>query len=59
MSSAYDRNEGFITQLKESGWEILEFTDAERDAMTDHIKKNVWPALEKTIGKETLDLVMN
>ena len=59
VSSAYDRNEGFITQLKEAGWEILEFTDAERDAMTDHIKKNVWPALEKTIGKETLDLVMN
>jgi hypothetical protein len=45
--------------LKEAGWEILDFTDAERDAMTDHIKKNVWPELESTIGKETLDMVMN
>jgi TRAP-type C4-dicarboxylate transport system substrate-binding protein len=59
LGSAYERNEGFLTQLKDAGWEILDFTDAERAAMTAHIKKNVWPSLEATIGKETLDMVMN
>jgi hypothetical protein len=41
--------------MKESGYEILDYTPTERAAMVAHIKKNVWPDLANTIGQETMD----
>lgn len=52
---AWKRSQGFIDQMKESGYEILDYTPTERAAMVAHIKKNVWPDLANTIGQETMD----
>ena len=55
---SWERSNGFIDQLKEAGWEILDFTPEERTAMVDHIKANVWPDLAEVIGQETMDRLL-
>jgi TRAP-type C4-dicarboxylate transport system substrate-binding protein len=54
-AKAWKRSQGFVDQMKESGYEILDYTPAERAAMVAHIKKTVWPDLANTIGQETMD----
>ena len=48
-------DEGYISKIKEAGWEVLDLTDAERGALADHIKANVWPAVEEMVGKDVID----
>ena len=48
-------DEGYIAKIKEAGWEVLDLTDAERGALADHIKANVWPAVEEMVGKDVID----
>ena len=55
IDKAWERSQGFIDQMVESGYEILDYTPAERAAMVAHIKENVWPDLADTIGQETMD----
>ena len=55
MSKAWERSQGFIDKMKESGWEILDYTASERAAMVAHIKAIVWPSVASTIGQETMD----
>ena len=55
---AWERSQGFIEQLKEAGWEILDYTPEERAAMVTHIKENIWPELAETIGQETMDKLL-
>jgi TRAP-type C4-dicarboxylate transport system substrate-binding protein len=55
MAKAWERSQGFIDKMKESGWEILDYTPSERSAMVEHIKSNVWPSVASTIGQETMD----
>jgi TRAP-type C4-dicarboxylate transport system substrate-binding protein len=52
---AWKRSQGFIDQMKASGYEILDYSPTERAAMVAHIKKTVWPDLANTIGQETMD----
>ena len=52
---ARENDEGYITKLKEAGWEVLTLTDEERGAIAEHIKANVWPEVEKTVGKDVVD----
>lgn len=52
---ARSNDEGYIAKLKEAGWEVLELTDKERGALADHIKAEVWPEVEKTVGKDIID----
>ena len=56
---AWKRSQGFIDQMKESGYEILDFTPAQRATMVSHIRQNVWPDLVDTIGKETMDKLIS
>lgn len=56
---AWERNEGFVAQLKEKGWEIVEFSGEERAAMRAHIQKTVWPEVGKIIGQDILDRLIN
>ena len=58
IDQAWERAEGFNKQMKEAGWEILDYTPAQRTAMVDHIKKNVWPELGDIIGQETMDRLL-
>ena len=55
---AWERSDGFIKQMEEAGWEILDYTPEQRTTMVDHIKKNVWPELGDVIGKETMDRLL-
>lgn len=58
IDQAWERAEGFNKKMKEAGWEILDYTPAQRTAMVDHIKKNVWPELGDVIGQETMDRLL-
>jgi len=55
IDKAWERSQGFVDQMIESGYEILDYTPTERAAMVAHIKENVWPDLVNTIGQETMD----
>lgn len=52
---ARDNDESYIAKLKESGWEVLDLSDAERTALANHIKNVVWPQVEETVGKDVID----
>ena len=58
IDQAWERSEGFIKQMEEAGWEILDYTPEQRTVMVDHIKKNVWPELGDVIGQETMDKLL-
>jgi len=34
---------------------VLDLSDAERAALVKHIKDNVWPQIEKVVGKDIVD----
>ena len=55
MAKAWERSQGFVDKMKEAGWEILDYTPAQRATMVKHIKSNVWPSVSSTIGQETMD----
>lgn len=55
---AWERSDGFIKQMEEAGWEILEYTPEQRTAMVNHIKEKVWPELGEVIGQETMDKLL-
>ncbi len=52
---AWKRSEGFMKQLKEANWEIVEFTQEERDAIKAHIQSTVWPNVADVVGQDILD----
>ncbi len=52
---ARTNDEGYITKIKDAGWEVLALSDAERGALAEHIKATVWPEVEKKVGKEVID----
>ena len=57
---AWERSEGFVDQLREAGWEIVEFTDDERMAIRAHIQETVWPSVAEVVGQDIIDrLVAN
>lgn len=52
---AWERSEGFMDQLKEADWEIVEFSQEERDAIKAHIEATVWPNVADVVGQDILD----
>lgn len=55
IDKAWERNQGFVGQLKDAGWEILEYSPEQRAALVKHIRENIWPELATVIGQETMD----
>ena len=47
----------FQKKLQEAGVEIIEVSDAEREALAKHIRANTWPKLAETYGEETLERI--
>ena len=47
----------FATKLEEKGYEILVPTDAQKQAMADHVRSTIWPQMEETIGKDVIDRI--
>lgn len=58
IDQAWERSDGFVEQMKEAGWEILDYTPEQRSAMVEHIKANVWPDLADVVGQETMDQLL-
>lgn len=52
---AWQRNQGFMDKLVESGWEIVEFSDEERAAIKAHVQETVWPQVGEVVGQDLLD----
>ena len=52
---ARSNDAGYIQKLKDAGYEVLDLSDAERGALSKHIKDNVWPQIEKVVGKDIVD----
>ena len=46
---------GYIQKLKAAGYEVLDLSNSERAALSKHIKDNVWPQIEKVVGKDIID----
>ena len=55
IDKSWDRTDGFIEKLKESGWEILEYNAEERAALVTHIQEKIWPDLADMIGQDIMD----
>ena len=55
IDKAWERSQGFMDQMVESGYEILDYTQEERAAMVAHIRENVWPDLADIIGQDIMD----
>lgn len=55
IDQSWERNKGFIEQLKEAGWEILEYSPEERAAMVAHIQEKIWPELAGMVGQDIID----
>lgn len=54
-SLAWARSQGFVDQLVAADWEIVEFSQAERDAIKAHIQATVWPNVADVVGQDILD----
>ena len=46
---------GYIQKLKDAGYEVLDLSNSERASLSKHIKDNVWPQIEKVVGKDIVD----
>ncbi len=54
-----DNDTSYIAKLKEKGWDVLDLTDAQRAALAEHIKAEVWPMVAETVGQDTIDRLIN
>ncbi|MBI1383598.1 MAG: transporter [Rhizobiales bacterium] len=55
IDQAWERTEGFIAKLKEKGWNIVDLTQEQRDAIKAKIVAEVWPTVGKIVGQELVD----
>lgn len=53
-----DNDAAFGQKLIDNGYEILSLNDEEQAAMTAHVREQIWPQMEGTVGKETLDRLL-
>ena len=56
LAAADDAN--YMQMMKDAGINVVEFTDAERAAMADYVRENVWPELAKNTSQEFLDNIL-
>jgi TRAP-type C4-dicarboxylate transport system substrate-binding protein len=52
-------DELYRQKMKEYGLQIIVLSDTELQKCADKVQKNVWPEVEKLIGKDLMDLVLN
>lgn len=54
---AYNRENDalFGEKLIESGYKILSLSPEEQEAMAEHVRTNIWPQMEETVGKDIID----
>lgn len=52
---ALERSEGFVGQLRDKGWTIVEFTPEEMSAIREKVVADVWPTLSGSVGQDLID----
>ena len=57
---AYNRENdaAFEQKLVDSGYTILKLTDAEQAAMVEHVRTNIWPTMEGSVGKDVMERLL-
>lgn len=55
VDQAWSRSDKFVSQLKEKGWNVVEFTPEERAAMKSAVILKVWPSVGKIVGQDILE----
>lgn len=58
IDNSWERTEGFVQQLRDKNWEIVEFSQEERDAIRETAMTEIWPMVGDTIGQDLLDRLM-
>ncbi|UWP92318.1 TRAP transporter substrate-binding protein DctP [Aliiroseovarius crassostreae] len=53
-----ENDAAFEQKLVESGYTILKLTDEEQAAMVEHVRTNIWPSMESSVGKEVMDRLL-
>nr|WP_259777387.1 TRAP transporter substrate-binding protein DctP [Aliiroseovarius crassostreae] len=53
-----ENDAAFELKLVESGYTILKLTDEEQAAMVEHVRTNIWPSMESSVGKEVMDRLL-
>ena len=52
---AGNNEDSYLVRIRGAGWEVLDLSDAERAALTDHLRQAVWPGVEASVGKDVID----
>jgi TRAP-type C4-dicarboxylate transport system substrate-binding protein len=57
---AYNRENDsvFEQKLVDSGYTILKLNDEEQAAMVEHVRTNIWPTMEGSVGKDVMDRLL-
>ena len=53
-----ENDEVFGQKLIDSGYTILKLNDEEQAAMAAHVRENIWPLMEKSVGKDIIERLM-
>ncbi|WP_187431376.1 Sialic acid-binding periplasmic protein SiaP [Roseobacter fucihabitans] len=52
-------NEGaYLTKLEERGYQVIPVSDAERAAIADTVRADVWPQIAEIVGQDVIDALM-
>lgn len=48
----------YVAKLRETGYEVVDVSDAERSAIAEKVRKDVWPDIAGIVGQEVIDALM-
>jgi TRAP-type C4-dicarboxylate transport system substrate-binding protein len=54
-NKAWERSEGFVQKMRDKGYEIVEFSQDEREVIKSAVIEAVWPTVGDIIGQDLLD----
>ena len=54
-NKAWERSDGFVQKMRDKGYEIVEFSQEERDVIKSAVTEAVWPTVSDVSGQDLLD----
>jgi|TARA_B110000240_G_C13408172_1_gene413996 TRAP-type C4-dicarboxylate transport system substrate-binding protein len=57
-NKAWERSDGFVQKMRDKGYEIVEFSQEERDVIKSAVTEAVWPTVSDVIGQDLLDRLL-
>ncbi|MCE0505871.1 TRAP transporter substrate-binding protein DctP [Roseivivax sp. GX 12232] len=55
---AKENEASYLSKLEETGYEVVELSDAERGAIAETVRAEVWPGIAEIVGQEVMDQLM-